>query len=141
VRGDGHYGTPEVMDLLEDQGCGFILGLPGNARLSKIGQPWCEDAAVRRVQSRKDKLRRFFQTGSSVSWYISSEWTASHISYRLRNELARASFRRSNRRNSVANLTLGIHHVLQIRGARHLPSGKQTQMFIIHSSSSEVFGL
>ncbi len=62
VRGDGHYGTPEVMDLLEDQGCGFILGLPGNARLSEIGQPWSEDAAVRRVQSRKDKVRRFFQT-------------------------------------------------------------------------------
>ena len=26
VRGDGHYGTPEVMDLLEDQGHGYILG-------------------------------------------------------------------------------------------------------------------
>ncbi|KKK53399.1 hypothetical protein LCGC14_3095190, partial [marine sediment metagenome] len=24
VRGDGHYGTPEVMKLLEDQGCGYI---------------------------------------------------------------------------------------------------------------------
>ena len=23
----GHYGTPEVMDLLEDQGCGYIFGL------------------------------------------------------------------------------------------------------------------
>ena len=69
VRGDGHYGTPEVMDLLEDQGCGFILGLPGNARLSKIGQPWREDAAVRRVQSGRDKVRRFFQTGyRAKSW-------------------------------------------------------------------------
>ena len=35
--GAGHYGTPEVMDLLEDQGCGYIFGLAGNARLSKIG--------------------------------------------------------------------------------------------------------
>ena len=35
VRGDGHYGTPEVMDLLEDQGCGYIFGLPGNARADK----------------------------------------------------------------------------------------------------------
>ena len=32
---------------------GYILGLPGNARLSEIGQPWCEDAALRRVQSGK----------------------------------------------------------------------------------------
>jgi hypothetical protein len=63
VRGDGHYGTPEVMELLENQGCGYILGLPGNARLSEIGQPWCEDVAVRRVQQSKDKLRRYFQTG------------------------------------------------------------------------------
>jgi len=29
VRGDSHYGTPEVMDLLEDQGCGYIFGLAG----------------------------------------------------------------------------------------------------------------
>ena len=69
VRGDGHYGTPEVMDLLEDQGCGYILGLPGNARLTEIGRPWCEDVAVRRVCSRKDKVRRFFQTGYQAgSW-------------------------------------------------------------------------
>ena len=69
VRGDGHYGTPEVMDLLEDQGCGYIFGLPGNARLTRIGEPWCEDVAVRRVRSRKDKLRRFFQTGyRAESW-------------------------------------------------------------------------
>ena len=39
VRSDGHYGTPEVMKLLEDQGGGYIFGLPGNARLSKICQP------------------------------------------------------------------------------------------------------
>ena len=50
-------------------GHGYILGLPGNARLSEIGQPWCEDAALRRVQSGKDKVRRFFQTGyQAKSW-------------------------------------------------------------------------
>ena len=54
VRGDGHYGTPQVMELLEDQDCGYIFGLSGNARLSKIGQPWCEDVAVRRVHQEKD---------------------------------------------------------------------------------------
>jgi len=62
LRGDGHYGTPEVMKFLEDQGCGYIFGLPGNTRLSKIGHPWCEDTAVRRVRTRKDKVRCFFQT-------------------------------------------------------------------------------
>ncbi len=69
VRGDGHYGTPDVMEFLEDQGCGYIFGLSGNARLSKIGHPWCEDAAVRRALSGKDRLRRFFQVGyRAKSW-------------------------------------------------------------------------
>ena len=57
------------MDLLEGQGCGYIFGLAGNARLSKIGQPWCEDVAVRRARSHKDKVRRFFATGYQArSW-------------------------------------------------------------------------
>ncbi len=69
LRGDGHHGTPEVMELLEGQGCGYIFGLSGNARPSKIGQPWCEDAAVRRVRQGKDRVRRFFQTGyQAKSW-------------------------------------------------------------------------
>jgi len=69
VRGDGHYGTPQVMDYLEDQGCGYIFGLPGNARLSKIGGPWCEDVGVRRALAGKETLRRFFQTGYRAgSW-------------------------------------------------------------------------
>jgi len=69
VRGDGHYGTPEVMDYLEDKDCGYILGLPGNARLNTIGQPWCEDVAVRRVLTGKQILRRYFQTRyQAKSW-------------------------------------------------------------------------
>ena len=69
LRGDGHYGTPEVMKLLESKGCGYIFGLPGNARLKEIGQPWCEDVALRRALSSKDKARRFFHTGyRAKSW-------------------------------------------------------------------------
>ena len=69
VRGDGHYGTPDVMELMEDQGCSYIFGLPGNARLSEIAHPWSQDAAVRRAQSGRNKLRRFFQTGyRAKSW-------------------------------------------------------------------------
>ncbi len=69
VRGDGHYATPEAMEFLERQGCGYIFGLSGNARLNRIGQPWCEDAAVRRAGQGKDKVRRFFHTGCQAkSW-------------------------------------------------------------------------
>jgi hypothetical protein len=69
VRGDGHYGTPEVMALLEQQNCGYVLGLPTNARLKELGQPWCEDAATRRALSGRDRVRRFFQAGyQAKSW-------------------------------------------------------------------------
>ncbi len=69
VRGDGHYGTPEVMDLLEGMDCLYILGLPGNARLKQIAHPWCEDAATRRALAGKDRVRRFFQTSYAArSW-------------------------------------------------------------------------
>jgi Transposase DDE domain group 1 len=96
VRGDGHYGTPEVMDLLEDQGCSYIFGLPGNARLKEIGHPWCEDVAVRRVLSGKDKVRRFFQTG-----YQAGSWS------RERTVMARveATAKGSDIRFIVTNLT------------------------------------
>ena len=96
VRGDGHYGTPEVMELLESQGCGYIFGLPGNARLSEIGQPWCEDAAVRRARSRKDRVRRFFRTG-----YQAKSWS------RMRTVIARveATAKGSDIRFIVTNLS------------------------------------
>ena len=61
VRGDGHYGTPDVMDLLEQHGCFYIFGLPGNNRLKRLSHPWAEDVAVRRVLCGKGKVRRFFQ--------------------------------------------------------------------------------
>ena len=61
VRGDGHYGTPEVMDLLEQSGCFYILGLPGNKTLKQISHPWCDDVAIRRALGEKHRVRRFFQ--------------------------------------------------------------------------------
>lgn len=69
VRGDSHYGTPEVMDLLEARKCAYVFGLATNARLKEIAQPWSEDVATRRALSAKPKLRRFFQTAyRAKSW-------------------------------------------------------------------------
>lgn len=62
VRGDGHYGTPEVMEFLEQQGCFYILGLSGNSRLKSLSAPWSKDVATRWRRGNKEKLRRFFQT-------------------------------------------------------------------------------
>jgi hypothetical protein len=69
IRGDGHYGTPEVMNLLEEMACSYILGLPGNARLKEMAHPWCEDVATRRAIDGKDKVRRFQTTfWAARSW-------------------------------------------------------------------------
>ncbi len=69
VRGDGHYGTPQVMECLEHFGCGYIFGLPGNSRLKALSYPWCEDAATRRALGEKEKVRRFFQARyKAASW-------------------------------------------------------------------------
>lgn len=69
VRGDSHYATPEVLDLLEEKRCTYILGLATNRRLAPMAHPWAEDAALRRVQSKKEKLRRFHQaTYQAGSW-------------------------------------------------------------------------
>ena len=70
LRGDGHYGGPEVMDFLEQNDCLFIFGQPTNKVLEKMAQPWCDDVATRRVTGQpKDKIRRFFQTQySAKSW-------------------------------------------------------------------------
>ncbi len=69
IRGDAHYGTPEVMNVPEDMDCLYIFGLPGNKRLGKISAQWRDDAATRRAPGSKENIRRFFQTHySAKSW-------------------------------------------------------------------------
>ena len=36
IRGDGHYSRPEVMTWCEENGIGFLFGLPGNAPLERL---------------------------------------------------------------------------------------------------------
>ncbi len=102
VRGDGHYGTPEVMEALERMGCLYILGLPGNARLKQIAHPWCEDAATRRALTGKDRMRRFFETS-----YAARSWS------KPRRVIARieASAMGSDARFVVTNLTGRSKHL------------------------------
>ena len=67
VRGDSHFATPEVMDLLEQKRCGYIFGLSTNMRLTEIGRPWSEDVATRRALSKSEKMPRFFQTSYAAA--------------------------------------------------------------------------
>jgi hypothetical protein len=49
--------------------CSYVFGLAGNKRLKALAQPWCEDVALRRLTSAKEKLRRFHQSAYQAgSW-------------------------------------------------------------------------
>jgi len=50
------------MEFLEQQGCFYIPGLPGNSRLKKLSVPWIKDLAARWRRGNKDIPRRHFQT-------------------------------------------------------------------------------
>jgi len=43
IRGDGHYGRPEVMAWCEENGIDFIFGLPGNAVLDRAVDQTADD--------------------------------------------------------------------------------------------------
>lgn len=51
IRGDGHYGRPEVMAWCEANGVDYILGLPGNAVLDRLVEPAADDVRVRRAEA------------------------------------------------------------------------------------------
>jgi hypothetical protein len=62
IRGDSHYAAPEVFDLLEDLGCFYCLGLGMNKALKALAAPWCEDAALSRIESGVAAERRYHET-------------------------------------------------------------------------------
>ena len=51
IRGDGHYGRPEVMAWCEANDVDYIFGLPGNAVLSRLVEIAADDVRVRRAEA------------------------------------------------------------------------------------------
>jgi hypothetical protein len=51
IRGDGHYGRPEVMTWCEANAVDYIFGLPGNAVLSRLLEEAADDVRVRRAEA------------------------------------------------------------------------------------------
>src|ERR1700712_5324213 len=69
IRGDGHYGRPEVMAWCEANAVTYILGLPGNAVLSRLLEPAADDVRTRRAESQAPVLRRYAETRyGAKSW-------------------------------------------------------------------------
>jgi hypothetical protein len=69
VRGDGHYGRPEVMAWCEANGIDYILGLPGNAVLDRLVELAADDVRVRRAEVQAPVVRRYAETRyGAKSW-------------------------------------------------------------------------
>jgi hypothetical protein len=69
IRGDGHYGRPEVMAWCEANSVDFILGLPGNAVLSRLVEIAADDVRVRRAEAEAESVRRYTETRyGAKSW-------------------------------------------------------------------------
>jgi hypothetical protein len=60
VRGDGHYCAPEVLNLLREKRCDYILGLARNKTLDALAEPWREQCQWR-WKPNLGKVRRFHQ--------------------------------------------------------------------------------
>src|SRR6266403_5667018 len=59
IRGDGHYGRPEVMEWCDKNAVDFIFGLPGNAVLNRLVDQTADDIRTRRALDQKPCLRGF----------------------------------------------------------------------------------
>jgi len=69
LRGDGHYGRPEVMAWCEANAVGYIFGLPGNAVLSRLLEEAADDVRVRRAEAQAPVLRRYAEVRyGAKSW-------------------------------------------------------------------------
>ena len=54
IRGDGHYGRPEVMAWCEANTVHYIFGLPGNAVLNRLLEEAADDVRVRRAEAQAE---------------------------------------------------------------------------------------
>jgi hypothetical protein len=72
IRGDGHYGRPEVMDWCEAGGVDYILGLPTNAvlRADPVIAAAADTCATKRAVRLFPVLRHYAET-----WYGAKSWS------------------------------------------------------------------
>src|SRR5260370_36690144 len=69
IRGDGHYGRPEVMEWCDENGIDFVFGLPGNTVLDRLVDETADDIPTRRALDQKPYLRGFAETSyPAKSW-------------------------------------------------------------------------
>ena len=62
IRGDGHYGRPEIMAWCDDNAIDYVFGLPGNATLDRAVDDAADDVRTRRALDQKLCLRGFAES-------------------------------------------------------------------------------
>jgi Transposase DDE domain group 1 len=71
IRGDSHYGRPEVMDFCDEQGIDFVFGLAGNDVLRRLVEPIADDVRVRRAEANAAVVRSYTETRyAAKSWQV-----------------------------------------------------------------------
>ena len=69
IRGDGHYGRPEVMGWCEEQGIDYVFGLSGNDVLRAAVETTADDVRTRRAEQQVPVLRGYTEvTYGARSW-------------------------------------------------------------------------
>jgi hypothetical protein len=70
IRGDSHYGRPEVMAWCEANGLDYIFGLSGNAVLDRLVEPVADEVRVRRALAQDMTVRRYTEIRyGAKSWH------------------------------------------------------------------------
>jgi hypothetical protein len=62
IRGDSHYGRPEVMNFCEKNVINFVFGLAGNAALDRGVEAATDDSRTRRALTQAPVLRGYAET-------------------------------------------------------------------------------
>jgi hypothetical protein len=71
IRGDGHYGRPEVMDWCENNNVDYVFGQPGNRVPDRLVDAAADDIRTRRALDQKLALRGYTETRyQAKSWRI-----------------------------------------------------------------------
>src|SRR6476660_5168221 len=70
IRGDSHYGRPEVMEWCDENGIDFVFGLAGNDVLRRLVEPIADDVRVRRAEAGAAAIRCYTETRyGAKSWH------------------------------------------------------------------------
>jgi hypothetical protein len=70
IRGDGHYGRPEIMAWCEANDINYVFGLPGNKVLDRLVEPAADDLRVRRAEEQAAIVRGYTETRyGAKSWH------------------------------------------------------------------------